>query len=74
MNDENKFQESGFTSLLVENVVRNIGDNWAVIFEKCCEKHLNLLRSNGTNSKFVQHHLENGYTFGKMYDNGNNVF
>jgi hypothetical protein len=57
-----------FTSLLVENAVRNIGDKWAVIFETHYKEYLHLLRSNDTNLKFAQDLLENGYTIGKMYD------
>jgi hypothetical protein len=37
-------------------------------FETCYKEHLHSFRSNNTNSKCAQHHLENGQAFGKVDD------
>jgi hypothetical protein len=50
MNDENKLQAVVFTSLLVEIVVRNVGDKWAVILTRYKER-LHLFRSNKTQTQ-----------------------
>jgi len=66
INGEHKFQNSGIYQLTCDYCGKKYTGRTGRNFETLRKEYLHSFRSNNTISKFFQHLLENGYTFGKI--------